>query len=150
MNGWSQTKAGGCGCILRLVTIIPVAAAASVPSSFTSINAFCTKFDAYRPLLPEKPDKSALPELNKSLTPSRFNVDTNFNSCDHYVELADGSRSNNIVQKKGDVEIYLKDSCGDIHKVLLKNVLYIPSFSKNIFSVQAATMNGACVKFDSH
>ena len=41
------------------------------------IKAFCNKVDAYKLLLPEKPDKSALVESNKSLTPSRFNVDTN-------------------------------------------------------------------------
>jgi len=39
---------------------IPVAAAASVPSSFTSMKALCTAFCIYRLLSPVMPEKSAL------------------------------------------------------------------------------------------
>ena len=34
-----------------------------------------------------------------------------------------------------------------VHRNILKSVLYIPCFDKNIFSVQAATENGANIKF---
>ena len=33
----------------------------------------------------------------------------------HYIELADGSRTNNVALKKGEVLIYLHDENGKLH-----------------------------------
>ncbi|KAG1698110.1 Rap1 GTPase-activating protein 2 [Nymphon striatum] len=82
---------------------------------------------------------------------SKFvNFYDNFNAMNHYIELADGSRTSGIVQGKGDVEICLNDAHGSSRKVLLKNVLFVPSYKQNIFSVQAATDRGVSLKFNPH
>ena len=81
---------------------------------------------------------------------SKFiNFDSNFNSSNHYIELADGSRSSGIISMKGDALVSLFDINGNSHNVLLCNALCIPSYKQNIFSVQAATQKGASVIFDS-
>ena len=46
-------------------------------------------------------DKSKFVRLNK-----------NFDMSKHIIKLADGNRSNDIVQAKGDVMIFLKDNKG--------------------------------------
>lgn len=48
---------------------------------------------------------------------------------------------------RGDAEVYLLDSEGRQVKTRLKKVLYIRSFPQNIFSVKAATANGAEIRF---
>ena len=79
---------------------------------------------------------------------SKFvDLDKNFNSSKHYIELADGSRKNNIVSARGNAMVKVPDCEGTLQDVLLKNALCIPSFSQNIFSVQAATSQGSKVKF---
>lgn len=74
-------------------------------------------------------------------------LDEDFESSKHFIELADGSRSNGIVSAKGDVNVVVKDSKGEKQNVILKNALCIPSYRQDIFSVQAATENGASVNF---
>ena len=66
----------------------------------------------------------------------------------HYVESADGTRSNNVALKRGDVEITIMDTTGKCVNATLKNALYIPTYPQNIFSVQAATERGASVSFN--
>ncbi len=74
-------------------------------------------------------------------------VDQSFAPEKHVVELADGSRSNNVAEKKGTVEISLCTSEGKTVKVTLENTLYIPHYPQCIFSVRAATNKGAKVNF---
>ena len=80
--------------------------------------------------------------------PMKFvDCDVDFNPSNHYIELADGSRCNNIVKCKGDATVLMTDSKGTKHNVTLKNALCIPSFKQDIFSVQAATEQGVSVNF---
>ena len=80
---------------------------------------------------------------------SKFlNFDPNFDSGNHCIELADGSRSTGVVQGKGDVCVSLSDSKGDCQNVVLKDTLFIPSYKQDIFSVRAATTKGCSVSFD--
>lgn len=72
-----------------------------------------------------------------------------FNSSSHYIELADGSRKNNIVYGKGDACVHITDRAGNDHEILLKNALCIPSYKQNIFSVRSATDNGVRINFAS-
>ena len=66
---------------------------------------------------------------------SKFNrVDDNFTPDKHYIELADGTRSNNVALKRGDVEITIMDTTGKLVNASLKNALYIPTYPQNIFS----------------
>ena len=65
----------------------------------------------------------------------------------HTIELADGSRSNNVVIGKGNASISVHDKNGVKHDIVLENALYIPSYKQNIFSVQAAVKKGANVNF---
>ena len=74
-------------------------------------------------------------------------VDGNFKPAKHYMELADGTRHNNVAVKRGDAEVMLKDVNGRHVKAVLKDALFIPSYPQDIFSVKAATSNGAEVKF---
>ena len=73
--------------------------------------------------------------------------DPSFIPADHFIELADGSRSNNIALKRGSILVKLHSKEGRAVNVKLENVLYIPSYPQNIFSVQSATKRGASVKF---
>ncbi|XP_060907353.1 uncharacterized protein LOC132984488 [Labrus mixtus] len=73
--------------------------------------------------------------------------DESFNPMKHYMELADGSRANNVALKRGDAEVYLQDSNGRLVPVTLKEALFIPTYPQDIFSVKAATSNGAKVVF---
>ena len=76
---------------------------------------------------------------------ARFDED--FVPDSHFIELADGSRTNNLVIGKGDANVMFTDSKGCAHKVLLKNALCIPSFKQDIFSVKSAVDNGITVNF---
>ena len=79
---------------------------------------------------------------------SKFiNCEPNFESHSYFIELADGSRHNNIVKAKGDALVEISDASGTMHKVMLSNALCIPSYSQDIFSVHAATSNGNTVHF---
>ena len=79
---------------------------------------------------------------------SKFlSMDTAFDPSKHTIELADGSRSTGIVQGKGKAQIKVSDEKGQPRDVTLDNALFIPSYNKDIFSVQAATAKGAAVNF---
>lgn len=74
-------------------------------------------------------------------------LDPNFNSKSHFIELADGSRTNGVVKGKGDAIFTVIDECGTLFKIKMCDALYIPSYSQNIFSVRSAISKGASVKF---
>ena len=68
---------------------------------------------------------------------SKFvSFDTSFNSSSHFMELANGSKTN-VVLGKGNANVKLFDARGNLHNVMLHNALYIPSYNQNIFSVSA-------------
>ena len=48
---------------------------------------------------------------------------------------------------QGDAKVSLTDTNGCQQNIILKNALHVPSFSQNIFSVLAATDNGASLQF---
>jgi DNA-dependent RNA polymerase auxiliary subunit epsilon len=73
--------------------------------------------------------------------------DTEFRPENHFIELADGKRSNNVALKRGDAEVDICDVDGNTHKALLKDALYVPSYKQDIFSVHAAVSRGATVSF---
>ncbi|XP_024124665.2 uncharacterized protein LOC112144376 [Oryzias melastigma] len=73
--------------------------------------------------------------------------DERFQAGSHCVELADGMKSKGVAERRGDAEVWLIDSGGRRVKALLKEALYIPSYPQDIFSVKAATANGATVIF---
>ena len=80
---------------------------------------------------------------------SKFSkLDDKFTLEKHYIELADGTRSNNVALKRGDVEITLMDTTGRYVSATLKNALYIPAYPQNIYLLQAATERGASVTFN--
>lgn len=73
--------------------------------------------------------------------------DDKFQSKKHYVELADGTRESGVALKRGDAEVCLIDNEGQQVKATLSSALYIPSYPQDIFSVKAATTNGASINF---
>ncbi len=75
------------------------------------------------------------------------NWDPNFDPSKHVIEVADGSRSTGVVKGKGKAKIKVTDAKGQTRDVYLENALYIPSYKRDIFSVQAATLKGANVSF---
>lgn len=75
-------------------------------------------------------------------------MDDKFDSENHTIELADGSRQVGLVKGKGKAKFTLNDNEGNSKNVHLENALYVPSFKQNIFSVQAATNKGAQVVFN--
>jgi len=79
---------------------------------------------------------------------SKFtSFDESFRPETHYIELANGSRSNNVALKRGDVRVTLVDTDRKPVDVTLQGALYIPSYPQDIFSVQAATGRGSSVTF---
>ena len=65
---------------------------------------------------------------------SKFiNFDQNFEPGYHFVELADRSRANNIVLKRGNACIYLCNSKGYMYRYVLKNALYIHQCLNKIY-----------------
>ena len=67
-----------------------------------------------------------------------------------FIELADGSKNNNIALKKGTAKVTLEDIHGNQHDIHLKSALYVPSFNQNILSVQAAVAKGSNIEFSQH
>ena len=70
-----------------------------------------------------------------------------FNPETHFIELANGKRSNNLAQGRGTARIELVDTRGVVQEALLEDALYVPSFRQDIFSVDRATARGASVEF---
>ena len=71
----------------------------------------------------------------------------NISNEKHYIGLADGTFSLGKVKGYGKGMIKIKDLDGRLKSVILKNVLYMPEFSNNFFSVKAATKHGATFNF---
>ena len=78
---------------------------------------------------------------------SFINFDDKFVPSQHFIELADGRKHNNIALKRGSVKITLTDTLGETYDSILENSLYIPSYPENIFSIKAATSKGSSVNF---
>lgn len=76
------------------------------------------------------------------------NFDKDFHPESYFLELADGSKKNNVAKKRGTVSFKLMDSKNKSRNVLLENALYVPTFRQDIFSVQAAVEQGASVIFN--
>ena len=66
--------------------------------------------------------------------------DASFDPAEHYLELADGNRYNDLAKGRGKAIIYLNDIHGDSRPVTLRDALYVPSYPKDILSVTKATM----------
>ena len=75
-------------------------------------------------------------------------VNPSFKPEEHFIELADGTRANNVV-KRGTIAISMRTANGNIVQATLENALFIPTYPQCIFSVQAATKRGATVHFHS-
>ena len=74
---------------------------------------------------------------------SFISFDKDYDPTDHFVELADGTRTNGMIKGKGNATFNITDSSGITRKIILKEALYIPSYSLNIFSVKKAADQGA-------
>ena len=55
-----------------------------------------------------------------------------------------------VVKGKGEAIIHMKDENNIKRRVRILNALYIPSFQQEIFSVQAATEEGARFTFEEN
>ena len=78
------------------------------------------------------------------------NFDDSFQPNNHFIELADGSKTNGVALKRGDAEICLVNANGNMESVTLKGVLFIPSNPQDIFSVKSDTANGAAITFQKN
>ena len=61
----------------------------------------------------------------------------------HIIELADGSRLDNVVLGKGNASISVHDSSGVKHDIVLENVLYIPSYKQNTWLYYLNSVKGS-------
>ena len=68
-----------------------------------------------------------------------------FDGSKHKIELADGTKGT-FALKRGKVLILIKDNDNQVRELYLDDVLFIPSFPQNIFSVKAAAEKGAKVE----
>ena len=58
-------------------------------------------------------------------------TDDGFNPAKHYMELADGTRCNNVALNPGNAEVILKDVNGKPVKALFFSFLFLFFFIKN-------------------
>ena len=65
-----------------------------------------------------------------------------FNPANSFLELADGTTCQNLIENKGTAEIYLLDKDGERSLLVLNNALLVPSFRKNILSLHNAIKDG--------
>ena len=79
---------------------------------------------------------------------SFISFDPSFKANHHYLELADGTKSN-AAQGRGDATYLLQDAHGVKHQMTLKNALYVPTYP-NIFSVKSAVDAGCAVTFQKN
>ena len=70
--------------------------------------------------------------------------DNNFDPGAHLIELADGNKAN-IISGKGSTNVKLYNVSSNSRDILLKNVLYVPSYKQDIFSVCAAVEQGGSI-----
>ena len=75
------------------------------------------------------------------------NFDDSSQPNNHFIELADGTKTNGGVLRRGDAEICLVNANVNMESVTLKDALFIPSYPQDIFSVKSATANGAAITF---
>ena len=61
------------------------------------------------------------------------NFDDSFQPDNHFIELADGTKTNGVALKRGDAEICLVNANGNKESVTLKGALFIPSYPQDIF-----------------
>ena len=71
----------------------------------------------------------------------------NFDPKKHIIELADGSKHSEVVKARGDAQVNIEDSEGNVRSVILKDALCIPTYKQNIISVHAMTERGMKVNF---
>ena len=69
--------------------------------------------------------------------------DKEFDPDKHFIELADGRRSNKLATTMGTAKFTVLDSNGISRNVTLKNALLALKFPTSLFSVRAATDCGA-------
>ena len=74
--------------------------------------------------------------------------DKSFEPEKHFIELADGRRSNKLATARGNAKFTILDSTGTPREITLKNALFTPDFPTSLFSVRAATDAGAKVTFE--
>ena len=79
-----------------------------------------------------------------------ISFDESFKPEEHFIELADGSKTYSVAERRGTVLVNLVDQNGKNVDVKLEGVLYIPSYPQWIFSVRAATAKEATVIFSSN
>ena len=70
-----------------------------------------------------------------------------FQADNHFIELADCTRTQGIVLKRGDVEICLVDMDRNHVTVSLKGALYISFYPQSMLSVMSTTTNEATITF---
>ena len=70
------------------------------------------------------PDEEAFVEFESKFDPSK-----------HVIKFADGQREVNLAQGKCKALVSMTDKQGNVHKVMLHDALYVPSFQQKIFSV---------------
>ena len=70
-----------------------------------------------------------------------------FQPDNHFIELADGTKTNGIALTRGDAEICLVNANRNMESITLKGALFIPSYPQDIFSVKSATGNGVAITF---
>ena len=76
-----------------------------------------------------------------------IDIDDKFDPSNHFIELADGTRCNNVAKKRGTILTKFCTNDGQHIDIKLCNVLFIPSYPQNIFSVQAAAEKGCSFRF---
>ena len=79
--------------------------------------------------------------------PKFTRFDSTFNPTKHYIEVANGTRANNIALMRRDGDVVIHDKDGNPKKATLTNPQFIPSHQQDIFSEQATTDKGASTMF---
>ena len=76
-------------------------------------------------------------------------LNKNHNSETSFLEMADGTKSSNIIVGKGLVKFPILDIDGQKSHIILHDALFVPSITKNIISVSQAIKKGCRFNFNN-
>ena len=69
-------------------------------------------------------------------------LDSNYDPLQHNLTLADGSREFGKIKGRGVACINVRDKDGNPNRIILRDALYVPTFTQNILSVMCLVNNG--------
>ncbi|XP_067943170.1 uncharacterized protein [Watersipora subatra] len=127
----------------------------NTPNATHDDNSFAFKIDAFNTINPSSQDSKSFKlmvdcEATSHVIKTKeafIDFDHSFQPTMHFIEMADGHSSNEIIRARGTAKHTIRDKQNQGKTMFLKDALYIPSFPQSLFSVCAVSACGATISF---